>query len=235
MSDSANRAVRQWIWVGVACGVVGSAAFVVGGRFATIEVAETPTVEAPVVVEAQVPDLSEDFTLATAANRRLLNRIAQLEKLLAAKAEGDEGAVVVRPGDVEGDLAGEGEPLMFKSNLAYEYTPDGFEKVANQMVRECGLGLELITIDCGEYPCMAWTRSSDLEGRRFSMSGCAPWEDAFPNGTTVIGTAERVAEKGEGERFFAWMAVPENPDDLRQAWRRAQVRAEEMKVALGLD
>lgn len=226
---------RSWVLTGVGCGIVGAFAFVYGLRFGTIEVVAAPPSDHAFEVVAAPPDLSKDLSTATAANRRLLDRIAQLEALLAAgREDGESKTVVVRPGDVDAAEGENVEPLAFRADLDYAYTPDGFEEVTRRMIAECGLGLEVVTIDCAEYPCMAWTRAEQSEGRSYSMDGCPVWTDAFPNGTTVIGSATANGANGTPERYLAWMAAPENPEELRQAWKRAKARADEMKAALGL-
>lgn len=128
--------------------------------------------------------------------------------------------------------AGAETPMAFPPDAPEEYTPKGFERVSHQAAQECGMGLDVVAIDCSEFPCIAWTMARNDNVAKFSMTGCGPWEKAFANGTVVVGSLEDL-DGGTGKRFFSWMAVPPDPADLRIAMKRAQERNAAMIEALG--
>lgn len=171
-------------------------------------------------------------------NVRLRQRVAALERELAvAKGERDGGAAPVllpKPESFRAAAAGAGpdSPLPFPDDAPEQYTPKGFEKVAQRAAKECGMGLEVVALDCSEFPCIAWTQAKDPNVRRYSMSGCAPWEDSFKHGTVVVSTDQ--ADGGTGPRYLSWMAVPPDPSDLLIAVKRAKERNRDMKAALGV-
>ncbi|MBL0695583.1 hypothetical protein [Comamonas sp. JC664] len=129
--------------------------------------------------------------------------------------------------------APEDQPLSFAPGLAEPFTPKGFEQVAFRAARECGMGLDVVAVDCSEFPCIAWTQAKDDTVKSFSMSGCAPWEEAFQQRTMVVASA-RSNEGGAEARYLAWMPLPEDPESRRIALRRARERTDGMKEALGL-
>ncbi|WP_211193647.1 hypothetical protein [Pyxidicoccus fallax] len=129
--------------------------------------------------------------------------------------------------------AGPDQPLPFAPDTPEPYTPKGFERVSQRAAKECGMGLDVVALDCSEFPCIAWTRATDPNVKHFSMSGCGPWEEAFKHGTVVVGSIED-ADGGGQLRYFSWMAVPPDPNDLLIAVRRAKERNAGMKEALGL-
>ncbi|AEI68802.1 hypothetical protein [Corallococcus macrosporus] len=124
-------------------------------------------------------------------------------------------------------------PLAFTPELPEPFTPKGFERVAFRAANECGMGLDVVALDCSEYPCIAWTRATDDTVKTFSMSGCAPWEEAFQGRTMVVASGQ-FKEGGQGARYLAWMPMPADPALNRIAMRRARERTDGMKEALGL-
>lgn len=125
------------------------------------------------------------------------------------------------------------KPLPFPREAPEPYTPKGFEKVAHRAAAECGMSLDVVAVDCSEFPCIAWTVAKDETVARFTMTGCAPWEEAFKFGTVVVG-AIHLSDGGPGPRYFSWMAVPPDPQDLLIALQRARERNKAMKEALGV-
>lgn len=125
------------------------------------------------------------------------------------------------------------KPLPFPREAPEPYTPKGFEKVAHRAAAECGMSLDVVAVDCSEFPCIAWTVAKDETVARFTMTGCGPWEEAFKFGTVVVG-AIHLSDGGLGPRYFSWMAVPPDPQDLLIALQRARERNKAMKEALGV-
>lgn len=129
--------------------------------------------------------------------------------------------------------AGIDEPLPFGASIPLAHTPKEFEKIALRAARECGMALDVVALDCSEFPCLVWTVARNDNVARFSMEGCAPWESAFKEGTVVVGAISR-EDGGAGERYFSWMPVLPNPVDQHIAMVRARERNEGMKQALGI-
>ncbi|GEL72945.1 hypothetical protein [Myxococcus virescens] len=137
------------------------------------------------------------------------------------------------PAAPEKDTAPEDRPLAFAPELPEPFTPKGFERVAFRAANECGMGLDVVAVDCSEFPCIAWTQAKDDTVKHFSMSGCAPWEEAFQHRTMVVASGQ-FKEGGAGARYLAWMPLPVDPELNRIAMRRARERTDGMKEALGL-
>ncbi|WP_284668331.1 hypothetical protein [Myxococcus sp. SDU36] len=133
----------------------------------------------------------------------------------------------------EQDTAPEERPLAFAPELPEPFTPKGFERVAFRAANECGMGLDVVAVDCSEFPCIAWTQAKDDTVQKFSMSECAPWEEAFEHRTMVVASTQS-KEGGSGARYLAWMPLPVDPELRRIAMRRARERTDGMKEALGL-
>ncbi|NVJ18144.1 hypothetical protein HV826_28875 [Myxococcus sp. AM010] len=136
----------------------------------------------------------------------------------------------------EQDTAPEERPLAFAPELPElpePFTPKGFERVAFRAANECGMGLDVVVVDCSEFPCIAWTQAKDDTVQKFSMSGCAPWEEAFQHRTMVVASGQ-FKDGDAGARYLAWMPLPVDPELRRIAMRRARERTDGMKEALGL-
>ncbi|NVI99475.1 hypothetical protein HV824_15285 [Myxococcus sp. AM009] len=136
----------------------------------------------------------------------------------------------------EQDTAPEERPLAFAPELPElpePFTPKGFERVAFRAANECGMGLDVVVVDCSEFPCIAWTQAKDDTVQKFSMSGCAPWEEAFQHRTTVVASGQ-FKDGDAGARYLAWMPLPVEPELRRIAMWRARERTDGMKEALGL-
>jgi hypothetical protein len=186
---------------------------------------ETPTPDTP------GPEELETLKL----RRRILMLERELDAARAAASSGRTAPVVISPlaAAAEEEQTAEGRPLGFPSDAEEPYTPHGFEKVALRAARECGMALDVVALDCSEFPCIAWTEATDPGIKTFSMSECEPWGEAFRHGTVAVGAVQR--REGDTERrYFSWMALPPDPADVRAALRRARERNQGMKVALGI-
>lgn len=129
--------------------------------------------------------------------------------------------------------AGVDEALPFGVSIPFAHTPMEFEKVAFRAARECGMALDVVALDCSEFPCLVWTVARNDNVSRFSMEGCAPWESAFKDGTVVVGAISK-DDGGAGDRYFSWMPALPDPMDQHIAMVRARERNEGMKQALGI-
>ncbi|WP_426753876.1 hypothetical protein [Myxococcus sp. Y35] len=171
--------------------------------------------------KAEVPKQAAAIPEAAAPREAtVLRRLP--DPALDAEAPADEAAAA--PEDV---------PLAFPSELPEAFTPKGFEEVAFRAASECGMGLDVVALDCSEFPCIAWTQAKDDSVTRFSMTDCGPWEAAFQNRTMVVASSQ----SGEGPsrvRYLAWMPIPQDPGLQRIAMQRARERTDGMKEALGL-
>jgi hypothetical protein len=129
--------------------------------------------------------------------------------------------------------AGVDEALPFGASIPMSHTPREFEKVAFRAARECGMALDVVALDCSEFPCLVWTVARNDNVALFSMEGCAPWESAFKEGTVVVGAISQ-DDGGAGDRYFSWMPALPDPMDQHIAMVRARERNEGMKQALGI-
>lgn len=185
------------------------------------------------------PVSEERLERQVAENLKLEQRKRDLELGLAAarSVQGvEEAPVVVPPTETQAAQAelGPSDILPFPANLSEPYTPDGFQNVARRAVRECGMPLTVVAIDCSEFPCIAWTRVTgpNETGEPFSMDSCGPWAEVFKR-TMVVGSVSR-ADVEPREVYFAWMALPEQEDLVQPATARARERIAHMKTAMEL-
>lgn len=95
------------------------------------------------------------------------------------------------------------------------------------------MALDVVALDCSEFPCLVWTVARNDNVARFSMDGCGPWESVFKDGTVVVGAISR-EDGGAGERYFSWIPALPDPHDQHIAMVRARERNEGMKQALGI-
>lgn len=200
----------------------------------------TPPTGSPPASTARSSEIGTRLEAQETENRELEQRKRDLELGLAAARSSaglEEDPVVVPPaetGTAQADV-GAGEGFPFPANLREPYTPKGFENVALRAVRECGMPLSVVAIDCSEFPCIAWTRvTGPTEPEQpFSMEGCAPWTEAFEHRTMVVGSVSK-ADVEPREVYFAWIAIPEQEDLVRPAMARARERIAHMKTAMEL-
>ncbi|MDQ3263439.1 MAG: hypothetical protein M3Y59_07250 [Myxococcota bacterium] len=223
--------------------LVGTAVLVGVGCLVAVTWWESPTAEsAPEVAQFTesakpvVTDLTAELMQAQLENFRLRRRLATLEGELQntkarVKGEKEQEEASFRVSDAGQDAK---TPLAFPAELPEQYSPEGFERVAMEAAKSCGMGLDVVAVDCAEFPCIAWTQATDPKVFRYSMSECSVWKDAFANGEVVIG-ASQPRDGGSGGRYFAWMALPPDPADLQIATRRARERAKAMAEALGVN
>ncbi|WP_237079860.1 hypothetical protein [Myxococcus xanthus] len=188
---------------------------------------QAPTVVAPTPSDARAAPRSSEAPRREAA---VTTPSAAREATVLRRLPEPAAAVPAAPAQ---DTAPEDRPLAFAPELPEPFTPKGFERVAFRAANECGMGLDVVAVDCSEFPCIAWTQAKDDTVKKFSMSGCGPWEEAFQHRTMVVASAQS-EEGGSGARYLAWMPLPVDPELNRIAMRRARERTDGMKEALGL-
>lgn len=236
--DSPRRnffSARAMTVVALVAATGGAVLFLAGARTEPRDAAAQP-IAAPLPSPVRPPENAQATRIAL-----LRRRIAVLEaELAAARAQqapltpapvllpAMEPAAKSSTPVATADIA----PLEFPPNVSAPHTPAEFQKIALESARSCGMGLDVFAIDCSEYPCIAWTKAMDPNVARFTMDGCAAWSTAFPKGTIVLGATRAGAGDAPEERYFGWMAAPEDPRMLQTAFKRAQIRAAEMNAAL---
>lgn len=232
---------KRWRGTGVAVGVLAAVAlqFALKGESSVVLRQPTETVQAPVALEPSVVRLLPAPGLATpSAPRSVVDAApAPAEVFVAARAAPAEVFVASPPTSdyfrVSKEDAGLDEALPFGASIPIAHTPKEFEKIAFRAARECGMALDVVAVDCSEFPCLVWTTARNDNVARFSMEGCSPWESVFKEGTVVVGAISR-DDGGAGDRYFSWMPALPDPHDQHIAMVRARERNEGMKQALGI-
>lgn len=205
--------------------VIGVVRLIVGSERMDDDTAETS-------VQREGPPLAP-LAARAEANRLHAVSLALESDLRTVRASTDAG--VAAPGesfrasrpDARADVA-----LSFPVNVPDVYMPRHFEQIAHRAATECGMEMEVFAIDCTEFPCIAWMEAKNAGVRKFSMSGCAPWEEAFQHGTSVVASVQKT-DGTPGPRFLSWMPMPPDPADQMIAIQRAKERTRGMKEALG--
>src|SRR5690606_17221448 len=95
-------------------------------------------------------------------------------------------------------------PEPFPEDLAEQYTAAGFEEIVRDLVKNCGLEVDLAEVDCSEFPCVAWVRSKDLSLEWASPGACEGWKQAFGDGATVTYHLTGTPFGGRTERYHVW-------------------------------
>ena len=242
---------RKWLVTGAGLGFILASGFALGVGFGgqrgrEVVVAEPPPRQPPSPAPAGDARTTQLLVDEELKNTQLRQRVAELQRELQKTREGGaDGGQATAPARIAPQPPAEesfraaspgmgpDQPLPFPNNAPEQYTPKGFEKVAFQAAKDCGMGLEVIAVDCSEFPCIAWTKATDSTVTHFSMEGCGPWAEAFKHGTMVVASVDP-SDGGSGTRFFSWMAIPPDPADIRIAMKRAKERTQGMKAALGI-
>lgn len=195
--------------------------FAIGLRFNS-EQPPLPVSPKEVVKVVRVPDtdLQQEYD-----NFKLRRQVKELQKKVAvAQAE----AAPQKPTD-----APLPPPVEFPRDAPPSYLPEGFRDVLRKAVKECGMGLEVATVDCSEYPCIAWTKATDANVHQFSMENCAPWRQAFPDGERIVGDSGP-DDGGSTTRYFAWMPMPADNDSRAAVMKRFEKRRKYTEQELGI-
>lgn len=179
--------------------------------FACVHVASaTPALgERPTV---QVPELGGERADAVSMFRELA-------------AQGEPGAVEML--ELLGDIPPPADPVPFPADLPEVYGPAAFEHEVHTALEACALdGLRLVSIDCGEYPCLA--RFEVTSGNQ-QLTGCRSWKQAY--GRRGSPKASGMIRVGDEDRPYLVTGVwpPGGPDDgetKRLRLRFDQARAE---------
>lgn len=221
-----NRSAWVSLGFAVVAGVVAIGLASTWAEPAVVGAEEDEPPDSPMLAARPV-DLTPDLMQAQAENLRLRQRLKELQAQR-------EAARLAEPVTDEPEApASTPEPIPFSPDVPAQYQPERFEEITMNAARSCGMGLDVIAVDCSEFPCIAWTRATDPSVKTYSMTGCQPWKDAFSDGELVIGAGAR-PDAGDAERFIAWMPMPPHRANLPAVIARARIRAQDMRVALGL-
>ena len=164
----------------------------------------------------------------------LRKRIIQLENELR---EARVARVAEPTPSAAGSTAG---PMAFPPDVPEAYRPEKFQAIALRVARECGTGLDVVAVDCSEFPCIAWLRVTDPQGhlgrqdavdprtQSFSTTDCAPWNDAFKDSSLGV-----LGDEARG-RYVSLMPSPPDRKAVMAAMQRAMERESQMAEALGV-
>jgi hypothetical protein len=209
---------RTILWSAAVIAVLGTG-FALGLRFKQDPAMPPLPIERLKVVEVPASDMKKDYE-----NFKLKQKVKSLQSRIAA--------VKVEPSpDSEVDVLP--PPVQFPKDSDASFTPEGFQEVLAKTIEKCGMGLEVATVDCSEYPCIAWTKATDRDVHQFSMTKCAPWKEAFPEGELVIGKSV-TTPLGAEERYFAWMPIPPDNATRPAVMKRVKERRKLTEQKLGL-
>ena len=190
-----------------------------GDRYETVAGGEAPAAAGTGTRRVEIPaDASPEVQVAA-----LRRENAQLQEELdglrfeAKMARGQLARVV-------------GEPAEWPDNPPAALSPETFESTLKEML-EGREGVELVSVDCSEYPCVARLSSDDFEGRGDPFTeelgerfGTALGEDM---GGMLVMAGESEGEDGELHPSVIGLAVlpSEDPDGSLQ--KRAAMRVQE--------
>jgi hypothetical protein len=230
-----RRRTRGWLLAAALVGAVAAIAVLGGGgsiREPLSIQSSTSESLAPPPTQPARETVSRAEQLRTDPLRRRIASLEQELRLARKAAARNEKPVMLAP-EPPSQKPDESvpPPIPFPPDVPKAYTPQGFQNVALEAARSCGLHLDVFAIDCSEFPCISWTRALDPTVRTFSMDACAPWTDAF-SGAIVIGSFSANDDRSQEERYLAWMPVPPDKAMLSTVFRRGQERARGMIDAL---
>lgn len=116
------------------------------------------------------------------------------------------------------------QPLPFPAGVTEPYTPEGFKKNLERALKECPMGaMELVSMDCAEFPCMAVTELKDETARQANLNECMPWIDIYKGGTQYVsGTQKR---NGQELHYMSWVPLPPHSADAKLVMLRSTRRA----------
>ena len=123
------------------------------------------------------------------------------------------------------------QPLAFPSGVTEPYTPEGFKKHLESALKECALGaMEVVSIDCAEFPCMALTELKDEKAQQANLNECMPWIDIYTGGTQYVGSVQK--RDGQDVHYTSWVPLPPHPADAKLVMLRSTRRTKAMVKAL---
>lgn len=214
--------------------LVGALCFALGVRVGQDRQREAPAATTPAPIAAPAPaaatrpasPLSASTAPVTVPSAVLERRVRELEAQLAQAR-----ATPAAPTPIPAAAAHADAPVPFPADAPAAARPEGFRKLVDRVIAECKLGIVLESLDCSEYPCIAWTRARDLGVRRYDLSECAPWEEQFSGSTGLQVTTVDV--NGTPERYVGFYALPPEPELRRAAVKHVRERTQAMTQTFG--
>jgi len=127
------------------------------------------------------------------------------------------------------DVEVHGVPMQWDARVPPELQPDVVKDRVERAIEECHVPLELVDWDCTEPPCLAHTRTSDLEWYT-KLVECPAWSEAYDNGMTMSSGSIDCPGGAESMILFSPYAGEWMDADERENWgKRFQVRIDRAK------
>jgi hypothetical protein len=116
------------------------------------------------------------------------------------------------------------QPLPFPADVTEPYTQEGFKKNLEHALTACPMGaMELLSIDCAEFPCMALTALKDETARQANLNACPAWTDIYHHGTQYVGSTQK--RDGQEIHYMSWVPLPPHDADAKLVMLRSTRRA----------
>lgn len=123
------------------------------------------------------------------------------------------------------------QPIPFPAHVTEPYTQEGFKKNLELALKECPMGaMELVSIDCAEFPCMALTQLKDETARQANLNACSHWTDIYHHGTQYVGSVQK--RDGQEVHYMSWVPLPPHMADAKLVMLRSTRRARALVKAL---
>lgn len=111
-------------------------------------------------------------------------------------------------------------PQPFPSDLEDQFRPSSLAERLQRSIDSCNLRLNVLELECEEFPCIAWVDSREL---RLDMGSCPKWSEAFDEDT--LARLEVLPMSDGGQLVLAaLMPVPRHPVQRKVAVARLEDR-----------
>lgn len=173
------------------------------------------------------PPAPTETPVATRAERRIVKRIhrdAPNDALAGAAPDARERAEV-------------GTPVPFPDHLPPQYRPEGFEAAVNAALEACpDRTLDLVHIDCTEFPCMAFFMKDGRWNNQAmnELRACEGWSSRFEGGGQA--SSGFMTDEGFVEYSMASPAPPGSnfDENATKRWDARRTQGEgDLMAALG--
>ncbi|MDY7225110.1 hypothetical protein [Hyalangium rubrum] len=122
------------------------------------------------------------------------------------------------------------QPLPFPKDVTEPFTPEGFKQHLEHALKECPMGaMELVSMDCKEFPCMALTELKDETARQANLNSCMPWIEIYEGGTQYVASTQK--REGQEFHYMTWVPLPPHTADAKLVMLRSHRRSKALVKA----